>query len=49
VILISTDLEEVLELSDRIAVMSRGRIVGLVDNDAAARNRVGELMSGATP
>ncbi|MCB4769849.1 ABC transporter ATP-binding protein [Ancylobacter sp. Lp-2] len=48
VILISTDLEEVLELSDRVAVMSRGHIVGVVDNDAGARNRVGELMSGVT-
>ncbi|MDR6951377.1 simple sugar transport system ATP-binding protein [Ancylobacter sp. 3268] len=48
VILISTDLEEVLELSDRVAVMSRGQIVGVVDNDADARNRVGELMSGVT-
>ncbi|MCK0198929.1 ABC transporter ATP-binding protein [Ancylobacter sp. 6x-1] len=46
VILISTDLEEVLELSDRIAVMSRGHVVGMVDNDDAARARVGELMSG---
>ncbi len=46
VILISTDLEEVLELSDRIAVMARGRIVGVVANDEAARSRVGELMSG---
>ncbi|GLK83951.1 putative B6 ABC transporter ATP-binding protein [Ancylobacter defluvii] len=48
VILISTDLEEVLELSDRVAVMSRGHIVGVVDNDADARSRVGELMSGVT-
>ncbi|TBW41340.1 ABC transporter ATP-binding protein [Siculibacillus lacustris] len=46
VILISTDLEEVLELSDRIAVMSQGRIVGMVANDRSARLRVGELMSG---
>ncbi|MQT15613.1 putative B6 ABC transporter ATP-binding protein [Segnochrobactrum spirostomi] len=46
VVLISTDLEEVLELSDRIAVMSGGRVVGVVPNDGEARNRVGELMSG---
>jgi simple sugar transport system ATP-binding protein len=46
VILISTDLEEVLELSDRIAVMDRGRITGIVDNDETARLRVGALMSG---
>ncbi len=48
VILISTDLEEVLELSDRIAVMSRGKVVGVVENNAAARGRVGQLMSGVT-
>ncbi|MFS2222347.1 putative B6 ABC transporter ATP-binding protein [Pantoea sp. B65] len=46
VMLISTDLEEILELADRIAVMSQGQIVGIVDNDPAARTRVGELMSG---
>jgi ABC-type uncharacterized transport system ATPase subunit len=47
VVLISTDLEELLELADRIAVMSRGRIVGTVENDGAARLRVGELMIGS--
>ncbi|MBS7539856.1 putative B6 ABC transporter ATP-binding protein [Ancylobacter lacus] len=46
VILLSTDLDELLELSDRIAVMSRGRIVGMVANDEAARSRLGALMSG---
>lgn len=46
VMLISTDLEEILELADRIAVMSQGQIVGIVENDPAARARVGELMSG---
>ncbi|WP_218586276.1 putative B6 ABC transporter ATP-binding protein [Acerihabitans arboris] len=49
VLLISTDLEELLELADRIAVMSQGRIVGMVDNNPAARGRIGELMSGAMP
>ncbi|WP_099558634.1 putative B6 ABC transporter ATP-binding protein [Hartmannibacter diazotrophicus] len=46
VLLISTDLEEVLELSDRIAVMSQGRIVGTTENDTGARTRVGAMMSG---
>ncbi|MEP4030481.1 ABC transporter ATP-binding protein [Roseibium polysiphoniae] len=46
ILLISTELDELLELSDRIAVMSQGRIVGIVDNDETARQRVGELMSG---
>jgi simple sugar transport system ATP-binding protein len=45
-ILISTDLEELLELSDRIAVMSRGRLAGTLANDGDARRRVGALMTG---
>lgn len=47
VLLISTDLEELLELSDRIAVMSQGTLVGTVDNDSLARNHIGAMMSGA--
>jgi len=46
VLLISTELDELLDLCDRIAVMSRGRLAGTVDNDGAARRRVGELMVG---
>ncbi|XBS68703.1 ATP-binding cassette domain-containing protein [Acerihabitans sp. KWT182] len=48
VIVISTDLEELLELSHRIGVMSRGGIIGMVRNGPQARGRIGELMSGAT-
>jgi simple sugar transport system ATP-binding protein len=47
-VLISTELEELLELSDRIGVMNRGRIVGIVDNDEKAEARVGHLMVGGT-
>lgn len=46
VVLISTELDELVELADRIAVMSRGRIAGIIDNDEGARLRVGELMVG---
>lgn len=46
-LLISTDLDELLEISDRVAVMSAGRIVGIVTNDAAARERIARLMVGA--
>lgn len=46
VILISTDLEEILALSDRIAVMSRGRIAGILENTGDARLAVGGLMVG---
>lgn len=45
VLLISTDLDELLELADRIAVIDRGRIRGTVPNDEAAREAVGRLMS----
>jgi simple sugar transport system ATP-binding protein len=48
-VLISTELEELLELSDRIGVMNRGRIVGIVDNDENAEARVGHLMVGGAP
>ena len=45
-ILISTDLDEILELADRIGVMLDGRMVGIVENDGEAARRVGELMIG---
>ena len=45
-ILISTDLEELLELCDRIAVMTGGRIAGAVPNGPDARDRIGRLMIG---
>jgi simple sugar transport system ATP-binding protein len=46
VIVLSTELDELVELSDRIAVMSQGRIVGIVENDGEARRKIGEYMSG---
>ena len=45
-VLISTDLDEILELADRVAVMAEGRIVGIVANDGDARSRIGRLMAG---
>jgi len=45
-IVISTDLDELLDISDRIAVLYRGRIVGIVDNAPDAAERIGELMLG---
>ena len=46
VVLISTELDEVLGLADRIAVMYRGRIVGEVPGGASPED-VGLLMAGA--
>jgi len=45
-LLISTDLEELLALSDRIAVLSRGRLMGIVRNGPGAEQEVGALMIG---
>jgi simple sugar transport system ATP-binding protein len=45
-LLISTDLDELIALCDRIAVLSRGRLAGIVENGAGAEQRVGELMVG---
>jgi general nucleoside transport system ATP-binding protein len=46
VLLISTDLEELLSMCDRIAVMSGGALVGTVENSSDARTKVGRLMIG---
>jgi simple sugar transport system ATP-binding protein len=48
VVVISTDLDELIELSGRIAVLSRGRMAGIVDNGPHAVDRVGSLMIGTT-
>ena len=46
VVLISADLDEILELSDRIAVMVRGRLIP-VPRDSHNTRDIGELMLGA--
>ncbi len=46
VLLISTELEEILELSDRIAVIHRGRIVGEVTRRQVDLDRLGMMMGG---
>ncbi|MFD4994147.1 ABC transporter ATP-binding protein [Cellulosimicrobium cellulans] len=45
VIIVSTELDEVLALADRIAVMYRGRIVGVVPGDTD-RDVLGLMMAG---
>jgi simple sugar transport system ATP-binding protein len=47
IVLISTELDEVLSLADRIAVMYRGKIVGIVDSNAT-REQLGKMMAGIT-
>ncbi|MEL6319838.1 MAG: ABC transporter ATP-binding protein [Cyanobacteria bacterium J06626_14] len=46
ILLISTELDEILRLSDRIAVLYEGHIVGLVDAASADVNQLGLWMAG---
>ncbi|MDQ0473162.1 ABC transporter ATP-binding protein [Labrys wisconsinensis] len=45
-VVISEDLEELLTLSDRIAVLYEGKIAGVLDASEATVARIGLLMSG---
>ena len=47
VLLISEDLDELFEMSDRLAVMHGGRVVGIVDPRTTDRYTVGRMMLGA--
>ena len=46
VLLISEDLDELMTLSDRIAVMYEGRIMGEVDAATAVVEEIGLMMAG---
>ena len=46
ILYVSTELEHVLEVSDRVSVIFRGRITGTVPVSGASAARIGELMSG---
>ncbi len=48
VLLISEDLEEIRSISDRIAVIYEGRIVGILPCNDATEEVLGLMMSGAT-
>ncbi|MEM7131770.1 MAG: ABC transporter ATP-binding protein [Chloroflexota bacterium] len=48
ILLISEDLDEILELSDRIAVIYEGKITGIVGGDGADKEEIGLMMSGVT-
>jgi general nucleoside transport system ATP-binding protein len=45
ILLVSAELDEVLEMSDRIAVMYRGEIVATVDGRTADKSEIGVLMA----
>ncbi len=47
ILYISTELEEVMAMSDRIAVMYKGEFVGILDAASATVEEIGLLMGGA--
>ena len=48
VLLFSLELDEILALADRIAVMYEGRIVGIVDREEATEEKLGLMMAGVS-
>lgn len=46
ILMVSTELDEILELSDRILVMYNGEIMGIVDQEETTREQLGDLMMG---
>ncbi len=46
VLLVSAELDEIMSLSDRIAVMYKGQIIATLDADQASREKLGLLMAG---
>lgn len=49
VLLVSPELDEIMELSDRVAVMFRGKIIAVVPNKGISKAYVGLLMAGIVP
>jgi simple sugar transport system ATP-binding protein len=48
IVIVSTELDEVLAVGDRIAVMFDGRIVGILEGEEATYENLGLLMGGAS-
>jgi ABC-type uncharacterized transport systems, ATPase components len=46
VLLVSFELDEILNLCDRIAAISKGEIVGIVDAKDAKERDIGAMMAG---
>jgi simple sugar transport system ATP-binding protein len=46
VLLVSSELDEIMALSDRIAVMYEGEVIGIVPRAEATREGLGLLMAG---
>lgn len=48
ILLVSSELSEIMSLSDRIIVMYKGKIVGEVDGKTATKEQLGLLMAGVS-
>ncbi|MGL5437165.1 MAG: ABC transporter ATP-binding protein [Lachnospiraceae bacterium] len=46
VLMVSTELDELIELSDRIMVMFEGAVIAIIDQKDASRETLGPLMAG---
>ncbi|WP_297636280.1 ABC transporter ATP-binding protein [uncultured Clostridium sp.] len=46
VLLVSLELDEILNVSDRIAVINSGELIGIVDADDTDENEIGLMMAG---
>jgi len=49
VLLVSTELDEIMALSDRIAVMYSGQVRAVIPREQATREQIGLLMAGGNP
>jgi simple sugar transport system ATP-binding protein len=49
VLLISPELDEIMELSDQIAVMYRGKIAAILPANQTTKENIGLLMAGISP
>jgi simple sugar transport system ATP-binding protein len=49
ILLVSLELDEVMALSDRIAVMYEGKIMGIMDIKDATEEKLGLMMAGSMP
>ncbi len=49
ILLVSTELDEIMQLADRIAVMYRGKLIATVEADKVTKEDIGLLMAGVVP
>jgi ABC-type uncharacterized transport system ATPase subunit len=49
ILLVSPELDEIMQLSDRIGVMYRGKLVAVVPGEQATKEYIGLLMAGVDP